>query len=183
MVGTQRQPQSWFEHNCSALPSSSFSSGSPQSGLYDLINRTIYTTVRIHKDHHVQRPRVHGCAKRSEKSSGVPNNVACFLCRLLLLHGCCTLSSALCTLMGRALASPGLRTMAPLFHRPVRQLKETPIREASISGVKAPGSRTSTALVYVCKANQNTAAENVSSSPPLGRSKRWFCQSQMSATN
>ncbi|KAI4804450.1 hypothetical protein KUCAC02_026079, partial [Chaenocephalus aceratus] len=41
----------------------------------------------------------------------------------------------------------------------------------------AQGSRTSTALVYVCKANENSAAYAVNSYPPgsLSRLKRSFC--------
>lgn len=42
-------------------------------------------------------------------------------------------------IMGRALALPWSRTMASLFLWPGRQLKETPIREASISRVGPRG--------------------------------------------
>lgn len=46
---------------------------------------------------------------------------------------------SLFAIMGRALALPWSRTMASLFLWPGRQLKETPIREASISRVGPRG--------------------------------------------
>lgn len=137
----------------------------------DLITGTIYTTVKIHKDH-VRRPPCTAVQRRSGERSGVPNDVACFLCRLPRLHGCCTLSSALCTLMGRALASPppqptpDLRTMAALFHRPGCQLKETPIREASISGVRLRGHAQVRLLFTSAKPTKTLAAEDGGSSSP-----------------
>lgn len=48
-------------------------------------------------------------------------------------------SPCLNTIMGRALALPRPWTMVPVFPWPGRQLKETPIRDASISGVALRG--------------------------------------------
>lgn len=123
-------------------------------------------------------------ARLCKERSRVPKDVPCFFCCLPLLHGCCTLSYTLFTLMGRVLASPGLRTMAPLFHRPGSQLKETPIREASISGVRLRGHAQVRLLFTSVKPTKTLQPRTwAPPRPPLSRSKRRFCQSQKSATN
>lgn len=111
-------------------------------------------------------------------------DVPCSLCCLPFLYGCCTLASTLCTLMGRALASSGLWTMAPLFHPPGRQLKETPIREAPISGVRLQGHAQVRLLFTSVKPTKTPQPGMLAPSwSPHGRLKSSLCQSQKSATN
>lgn len=66
-------------------------------------------------------------------------DVPCLLSCLPRLHGSCGPLLWPQQFNGESIGFPWPRTMAPLFPWPGCQLKETPIREASISGVRLRG--------------------------------------------
>lgn len=106
-------------------------------------------------------------------------DVPCFLCCLPFLYGCCTLYSL--HFNGESIS---LWTMAPLFHRPGRQLKETPIREAPISEVRLRGHAQVRLLFMSVKPTKTPQPRTrASSQSPHGQLKGSFCQNQKSATN